>query len=109
MSVKGCSADTDDFGDCLHRVLAAGVHLAGDSEFAGCECGWSATDASSGSCCGEPGHGAVANEVAFELGDSAEDVEDELAAGGRSVDVLGERPEPDIAFSERGHGLDEMA
>ncbi len=90
MSVKGCSADTDDFGDCLHGVLAAGVHLAGDSEFAGCECGWSATDASSGSCCSESSHGAVANEVAFELGYGTEDVEDEFAAGGCGVDVFGE-------------------
>ena len=90
MSVDGCSADADDFGDCLHGVLAAGVHLTGDSEFAGRECGWSATDASTGPCRGEASHGSVANEVAFELGYSAEDVEDEFAAGGRGTDVFGE-------------------
>jgi hypothetical protein len=56
----------------------------------GVSAGGPPTDASSGSCCGESGHGAVANEVAFELGDGTEDVEDEFAAGGRGVDMLGE-------------------
>ena len=43
-----------------------------------------------GSSDGEGGEGAVADEIAFELGERAEELEDELAAGGRGVDVLGE-------------------
>lgn len=69
MSVEGCSADADDFGDGVHGVLAAGVHLSGDGELVGCECGWSAADSSSGSCGSEAGHGPVADEVTFELGE----------------------------------------
>ena len=66
---------------------------------------WSAADSSSGSGSGEPGQ----DEVAFELGERAEEVEHELAAGGGGVDVLGERPEADLAVRERGDGLDELA
>ena len=71
MAVEGCSADADDFGDGFHGVLTAGVHLLGDGEFVGRQGRWSAADASSGSCGGEAGHGAVADEVAFELGQGA--------------------------------------
>lgn len=69
MAVEGCSADTDDFGDGFHGVLSTGVHLLGNGEFVGRECWWSAADASSGSGGGEAGHGAVTDEVAFELGE----------------------------------------
>ena len=74
-------------GDGLHGVLSAGVHLSGDGELVGAECWWSATDSSSGG--GEAGHGAVADEVAFEFGEGAEEVEHEFSAGG-----------PDLAFGE---------
>jgi hypothetical protein len=35
---------------------------------------------------GQPGGRALADQVAFELGQSGEDVEDELATGGRLCD-----------------------
>ena len=44
------------------------MQLSGDGELVGGECWWSAADSSSGSCGGEAGHGAVSDEVAFELG-----------------------------------------
>ena len=109
VAVEGCSADADDFGDGFHGVLTAGVHLLGDGEFVGRQGRWSAADASSGSCGGEAGHGAVADEVAFELGEGTEQMEDELAAGRGGVDVLGERPESDLAIRECGDGFDEVA
>ncbi len=37
---------------------------------------------------GQPRGGALADEVALELGQRREDVEDEFATGGRGVDVL---------------------
>ena len=46
------------------EVLSAGVHLSGDGELVRGECWWTAADSGGG----EAGHGAVADEVAFELG-----------------------------------------
>jgi hypothetical protein len=53
--------------------------------------------------------GAFADEVAFELGQGGEHVEDELAAGGGGVDRLLEAAEPDPALSQAGHGVDQVA
>jgi len=53
-----------------------------------------ATPSSGGS---QPGAGAFADEVAFELGQSCEHMEDELAARGGGVDRLLEAAEPDPA------------
>jgi hypothetical protein len=52
--------------------------------------------------------GAFADQVAFELGQGGEHVEDELAAGGGGVDRLLEAAEPDAAVSQPGDGVDEM-
>jgi hypothetical protein len=49
----------------------------------------------------------LADEVAFELGQGGEDVEDELAAGG-GVDRLLEAAEPDAAVGEAGDGVDQV-
>jgi hypothetical protein len=57
---------------------------------------------------GQPGGGAFADEVAFELGQGGEDVEDELAAGGSGVDRLLQAPEPDPALSQAGDGVDQV-
>ncbi|GAC86226.1 hypothetical protein GP2_064_00010 [Gordonia paraffinivorans NBRC 108238] len=58
--------------------------------------------------CGEAGRGAFADEVAFELGERAEDGEDQLAAGGGGVDRFGHRPEADAALFEVGDDLKQM-
>jgi hypothetical protein len=49
---------------------------------------WSAAPAATGPGRGQPGAGPLADQVAFELGQGREDVEDELAAGGGGVDRL---------------------
>jgi hypothetical protein len=56
----------------------------------------------------QPGGGAFADEVAFELGQGAKDVEDELAAGGGGVDRLLQTAEPDATVGESGDGVDQM-
>jgi hypothetical protein len=56
-----------------------------------------------------PGGGAFADEVAFELGQGGEHVEDELAAGGGGVDRLLEAPEPDAAVGQAGDDVDQVA
>ena len=56
----------------------------------------------------EPGAGPLLNDGPLELGERAEDVEDELAAGSIGVDALGQRPEADLAAFEVLDGLDEL-
>jgi hypothetical protein len=56
----------------------------------------------------QPSAGAFTDEVAFELSEGGEDVEDELAAGGGGVDCLLEAAEPDAAVGEASDGVDQM-
>jgi hypothetical protein len=56
----------------------------------------------------QSGSGAFADEVAFELGQGREDVEDELAAGSGGIDRLLEAAEPDAARSQAGDGVNEV-
>jgi hypothetical protein len=69
----------------------------------------SATGAAAGSGGGQPGAGAFADEVAFELGQGGEDMEDELAAGGGGVDGLLEAAQSDAAVGQAGDGVDQVA
>ena len=55
-----------------------------------------------------PAAGAFADEVAFELGQGGEHVEDELAARGGGVDRLLEAAEPDPAVGQAGDGVDQV-
>ena len=57
---------------------------------------------------GQPGGGAFADEISFELGQGGKDVEDELAAGGGGVDRLLEAAEADAALGQAGDGVDQM-
>ena len=56
----------------------------------------------------QPGAGSFADEVAFELGQGREHMEDELAARGGRVDRLLQAPEPDPALSQPGDGVDQV-
>ena len=51
---------------------------------------------------------AFADEVTLELSQRAEDVEDELAAGGGGVDLLGEALKADPALRQGGDDLDQV-
>lgn len=57
---------------------------------------------------GEPGPGPLLNDGPLELGERAEDVKDEIAAGSVAVDALGQRSEADLAVFEVFDGLDEL-
>ncbi len=48
------------------------------------------------------------DQVAFELGQGAKDMEDELPAGGGRVDLLGQALEADPPLRERRDHLDQM-
>ena len=58
---------------------------------------------------GLPGDRALADQVAFELGQGREDVEHQLAARGGGVDRLLEAAEPDFAVGQAGDGVDQVA
>ena len=64
--------------------------------------------AAAGPGCGQPGAGAFADQVAFELGQGGEHMKDELAAGGGGVDCLLEAAEPDAAVGQAGDGVDQV-
>jgi len=64
--------------------------------------------ATPGPSSGQPGAGAFADELAFELGQGGEDVEDELAAGRGGVDRFLEAAEPDATVGQAGDGVDQM-
>jgi hypothetical protein len=57
---------------------------------------------------GQPSGGAFADQVAFELGEGGDHVEDELGARGGGVDHLLETAEPDPALGEFGNGVDQV-
>jgi hypothetical protein len=62
--------------------------------------------AATGAGRGQPSTGAFADEVAFELGQGREHMEDELARRGR-VDRLLKAAEPDAAVGQAGDGVDQ--
>ena len=57
---------------------------------------------------GEPRHCALFDEIALESGQSAEDMEDQPAAGRRRIDILRKRTQTNAARVQMGDGLDEM-
>jgi hypothetical protein len=56
----------------------------------------------------QPGAGAFADQVAFELSQGREDVKDELAARRGGVDRLLQTAEPDLALGQAGDGVDQV-
>jgi hypothetical protein len=68
----------------------------------------SAALAAAGPGGGQPGAGAFADEIAFELGQGGEDMEDELAARGGGVDRLLQATEPNVAVCQASDGVDQM-
>jgi hypothetical protein len=80
-------------------------HQLGGHEFAhgDLDRGWPNGPAVLGEC-----GGAFADEVAFELGQSGEDMEHQFAARGGGVDRLLEAAEPDPTLSQPGDGVDQM-
>jgi hypothetical protein len=58
---------------------------------------------------GQPGTGAFADQVAFELSQGGEDVEDELAARRGGVDCLLEAAEPNPTLGQARDGADQMS
>src|SRR4051812_26018914 len=85
-----------------------GVELFHQSDLFGGEGLAPAALASSGSSRGKSCLGALADEVALELRKSTEDVEDELPAAGRGVDLFGGALEADALAVKLCDRLDEV-
>jgi hypothetical protein len=66
------------------------------------------TDAPSCAGCGQPSVRALANEIALELGNSAEDVKDQLPAWRRRVDALREADELNTTLAQLFDHLDQV-
>jgi hypothetical protein len=69
---------------------------------------WPAAVAAPGPGRSQPGASALADQVAFELGQGGKDVEDELAAGGGGVDRLLQTVKPDSPLRQAGDGVDQV-
>src|SRR5690625_3946223 len=85
------------FSDLLVRVFK---ELAGHGDLFSAQFAGPAAFAATGSSCCEASHGSFADELAFELGEGTENVEDQFAAGGCGVQVLLEAAEADAFVAE---------
>ena len=85
-----------------------GVELFHQSDLFGGQGFAPAALASPGSGSGKPGLGALADDVALKLSKGTEDVEDELPAAGRGVDLLGQALEADPPLLQSGDRLYEV-
>src|SRR3954452_20221582 len=102
------AGDIEGFANVSNGRALVGVELFHQSDLFGGEGFSPAALASPGSGRGKPGLGALADDVTLELRKGAEDVEDELPAAGRGVDLLGEALEADTLAVELRDGLDEV-
>jgi hypothetical protein len=109
MAVEGGTADFDDGSDGLEGVFSAVVELAGNGQLIGSHGARATSGAASSSCGREPRRGALADQGGLELGQGAEDVEDQATGRGGGVDAFGEGAEPDLACREVRDGGDEVA
>ncbi len=106
VAVEGRDADAEHLGDRRHAHVLA--HRLRRGDLVRCERRWSAADAAAfaGGC--DAGAGPLADDLALELRERAEDVEGEPPAAGGGVDVLGQRPERDLARLELLDELDQV-
>ena len=63
---------------------------------------------SSGSGSGKTGVRALADDVALELSQRSEDMEDEFAAAGGRINALSDTAKADTALLKLGDGIDEV-
>jgi hypothetical protein len=114
VSDDGGAADPDGLCDVVVGVGVAAVGVFGaEHRFRSREAFWGHDGlppalATAGACGGEAGVGAFLDQGAFEFRERTEDVEDEPAAGARGIDLLGQRPEGDVAVGELAGELDEV-
>src|SRR5215210_5885271 len=102
------AGDMERFANVPNGRGFVGIELFHQSDLFGGESFAPAAPASAGSGRGKPGLGALADDVALELRKGTEDVEDELPAAGRGVDLLGEALEADALAVKLPDRLNQM-
>ena len=109
VTVERRPGDIEPPADVFDRGSALVVELFGKGDLAGSAGKPRPTAfASAGTGSSEACLGALPDDVALELRESSKDVEDELSAGGRGVDLLGEASEAYPFVVEGGDCLDEV-
>ena len=88
VGVEGWLGDAKRAADLFHCVLSLCVKVASQRTLLGIEALGSPALPAPCPRRFEPSLGPLLDEIALELGESPEDVEDKLPAGGRGVDVL---------------------
>src|SRR4051812_12509126 len=96
------------FANVLNGGGFVGIELFHHGNLPGSEGFAPAALASSDPGCGKPSLGALTDDVALELRKCAEDMEDELPAAGRGVDLLGGALEADALAVKLRNRLDQV-
>src|SRR4029077_20031471 len=97
--VKGRAINTERCCDFADRDVPICQQFTSVRELLAAEFGFAPAVAPSSSRGGEPGLGALADQIALHFGERGEDVEDQTTAWGRGVKTLRERTKPDPAFA----------
>jgi hypothetical protein len=108
IAVEGAFGNTEGGADVGDGVVRVGFHRFGQGGLFGGQGRFAPSPAAPGSRGGEARLGALADQVALEFGQRCEDVEDQLAARRRGVDMLLQAFEADAARVERVHGFDQV-
>src|SRR5260370_29170705 len=97
MAEDGRETDRKSMPNARDRVVPRGVHRTGDGALVRGQACRSPASSPSGACRGEASHRSLADQVALELSERTENMEDELAAGRGGVDALLHASEADTA------------
>jgi hypothetical protein len=108
MAIDRSSTDAQGSGDLCQRMLLRVIHLTSERDFGRRHARRAAARAASSSRGCQSGQRALADEVALELRQGAEEVKDELAPRRGRIDVLLQTAEADIAPLEIGDRVDQM-
>ena len=108
VAVEGAFGNPEGGADVGDGVVRVGFHRSGQGDLGGGERWFAPSPAAPGARGFEARPGALADEVALELGQGGEDVEDQLAARRRGVDMLLQAFEADAARVEGVDGIDQV-
>jgi hypothetical protein len=108
VGVERAGGDAELLGHIGCGVAPVGHHRHGRAQLRASHQPWPATRTTAGAGRGETGHGALAEEVALELGQGGEDAEHEPPGDARGIDAAGQHPEADAAGLQRAHQLHHM-
>ena len=107
MAVQGSPTHSEDFSYVADGAALV-AHSGGFTLLGSRQCRWPATDLAAFARGGEASVRAFAEQLPLERGEGTEDVKDEFASGGGSVDLFGDRCEPHSPGFQLGHEFDQV-